>query len=183
MQLNPVASTVMVIFYLVTSVVLVAILGFLLYSLVKLNEKLGLLEAKVEPLLVKAEEILTLTNSKIVSLGEHTEGILTHGEAVAEDVHEKVERTAVNVQRTINAPIIGLNSAAAGLAQGLQTFRRLQRKQTEKVAELEVQTQVAPVQLQSLSQPHSENLLASPAVEMAANSNGAPVALRAGRGN
>jgi len=167
-QLNPVASTVLVVFYLVTSVSLVAILGFFLYSLNKLNAKLESLEAKVDPLVIKAEEILTLTNEKIVTLGERTEGILTHSEAVAEEVHDKVERTATGVQRTINAPIIGLNSVAAGLVQGLQTFRLLQREQTTKES-------------LSLSHSHSVKHIAPPADEISATSKGAPVALRAGR--
>ena len=168
MQLNPVASTVLVVFYLVTSISLVAILGFFLYSLNKLNAKLESLEAKVNPLLIKAEEILTLTNEKIVTLGERTEGILTHGEAVAEEVHDKIDRTATGVQRTVNAPIIGLNSAAAGLVQGLQTFRSLQRnKAINKTAQ------------PALS--HSVEKIAPPAAETAATSNGVPVALRAGR--
>jgi len=139
-----------------------------LYSLNKLNEKLELLEAKVDPLLIKAEEILTLTNAKIITLGERTEGILTHGEAVADEVHEKIDRTATGVQRTINAPIIGVNSIAVGLLQGLQTFRLLQGRQTRNGAT-------------RLSQSHSVENTAPPAAETAAISNGAPVALRAGR--
>ena len=171
MQLNPVASTVLVIFYVVTSVSLVAVFGFLLHALNKLNAKLESLEAKVDPLLVKAEEILTLANAKIVTLGERTEGILTHGEALAEEVHEKIDRTASGVQRTVNAPIIGLNSVAAGLMQGLQTFRLLQRRQA---------TSKTPHLSHSRSSDSSEQI-APAAAETAVTLNGGPVALRAGR--
>ena len=180
MQLNPVASTVLVIFYLVTSVALVVILGFFSYALMRLNVKLELLEARLDPLMIKAEEILTLTNSKIVSLGAQTEGILTHGEAVAGEVHEKVEKTVTVVHRTINTPIIRLNSAAAGLAQGLQTFRLLQQKQAKIILEADKPRNEAVL---PTNQVRSVDLSAPLAADTAANSNGAPAALRVGRGN
>jgi uncharacterized protein YoxC len=180
-QLNPVASTVLVIFYLVTSVALVAILGFFVYALAKLNAKLESLESRIDPLLVKTEEILTLTNDKIVTFGERTEGILTHGEAVAEEVHDKVERTATTVQRTINAPIIGLNSVAAGLVRGLYTFSHLQKRQKDKIEEpLSSEPMVIT---SSPIQSHSLEVSTPPAVDSTANSNGIPVAIRAGKGN
>lgn len=157
----------MVVFFLVTSISLAAILAFFLYSLNKLNAQLQSLEAKVDPLLIKAEGIFTLANEKIITLGERTEGILTHGEAVAEEVHDKIDRTATGVQRTVNAPIIGLNSIAVGLVQGLQTFRLLQQKQRMS----------GPIRFNQ-SQPAGHT--AAPKAENAAILNDVPVALRAG---
>ena len=180
MQLNPVARAVLVVFYLVTSIALAAILGFFLYSLIKLNEKLESLEGKINPLLVKTEEILTLTNEKIVSLGKRTDSILTHGEAVAEGVHDKVDRTATSVQRTVNAPIIGLNSIAVGLMHGLQTFSLLQRKPTGKLKDIEIITG-EPVSGPPLNR--YTDLTTPTTVDSTVNSNGALVALSAGKGN
>jgi hypothetical protein len=166
-QLNPVASLVLASFYLVTSIALVVILGLCLHLIQKLYAKMELLESKIEPSLVKAEEILTITNNKIVSLGERSEGILTHGEAIAEDVHVKIEKTATHVHRTVNVPIIRLNSVAAGLAHGLQTFSLLQRKHREKSSG----TKAAPGMTVQTSpdELHSGGITASPVGSMAAD--------------
>ena len=131
MELNPIASWVLVIFFLVSALVgLIALLA-LAKALQMLNAKLEDLTSKVDPLLQKADQILTITNEKIVSIGDKTEGILIQGEETAENVHEKVDRTAVAVQRTVYAPIIGLNSFAAGVSRGVRTFGRLQRHQMD----------------------------------------------------
>lgn len=128
MELNPVASWVLVIGYIVCAVTTTVLLGGLVYALSKLTAKLEELLAKAEPLLAKADEALTVTNEKITAIGDKAEGILAQGEETAESVHHKVDRTATAVQRTIHAPIIGLNSLAAGVSRGVQTFSRLQRE-------------------------------------------------------
>jgi len=69
-----------------------------------------------------------LIGERVDTIGEKAEHILTQGEEMAESVHEKVDRTATTVQRTINAPIIKANSWAAALRHGFSTFARLQSK-------------------------------------------------------
>ncbi len=126
MDLNPVASGIVVVFYLVATLVLVSLVAALALTLNKLNAKLAEVTEKVEPLLVKADEMMTMANEKLGSIGDKTESILVQGEETVESVHEKVDRTAIAVQRTIHAPIISLNSIAAGVARGVSTFGRLQ---------------------------------------------------------
>ncbi|MES2463808.1 MAG: hypothetical protein V4671_24835 [Armatimonadota bacterium] len=180
MQLNPVASTVLVVFYLVTSLTLVVVLGIFLYSIVKLNAKLESLEQKIDPLLHQAEEFLTVTSAQVTSLGERTEGILTHGEAVAEDVHEKIDKTTSTVQNTINAPIIGLNSVLAGLTHGVQTFTILQRQKKRN----KVITPLDPVILsqEPLSVSTGDTVVSAEATTRE-NLIGSPAILRAGKGH
>lgn len=125
---NTFAFWVLVIGYVLCAVITTLLLGALVYALSKLTAKLEELLAKAEPLLVKADEALTVANEKITAIGDKTEGILAQGEETAESVHHKVDRTATAVQRTIHAPIIGLNSFAAGVSRGVQTFSRLQRE-------------------------------------------------------
>jgi uncharacterized protein YoxC len=129
-QLNPAASAVLVIFYLVLSLVVIALLLVLVMALVKLNAKLEALESRLNPMLDKAEEILTVTSDKVSTIGDRTEEILSQGEAITETVHDRVDRTSIAVQRTIHAPLIGLNSLAAGLTRGLHTFSRLQQERS-----------------------------------------------------
>lgn len=130
MELNPAASWLLVIGYVVCAVTTTVLLGGLVYALSKLTAKLEELIAKADPLLAKADAALTVTNEKITSIGDRAEGILAQGEETAESVHHKVDRTATAVQRTIHAPIIGLNSLAAGVSRGVRTFSRLQRETT-----------------------------------------------------
>lgn len=131
MQLSETASWLLVIGYLVLSLGTIVLLGAVAVGLSKLNAKLEDLTVKAEPLLAKTDQILTLANDKITSIGDKAEGILTQGEETAESVHEKVDKTATAVQRTVYAPIIGLNSFAAGVSRGVETFGRLQRRETD----------------------------------------------------
>jgi hypothetical protein len=126
--LHPVASAVLVIGYILLSLCTAAALGLLAFGVSKLNAKLEELTAKVDPLLTRADEMLTLTNDKLSAIGDRAEEVLARGEETAESVHQKVDKTATAVQRTIHAPIIGLNSLAAGVSRGVETFGKLQRR-------------------------------------------------------
>lgn len=125
--LHPVASTILVIGYILLSLCTAAALGLLAFGISKLNAKLEELTAKVNPLLTRADDMLTLTNDKLASIGDRAEEVLARGEETAESVHQKVDKTATAVQRTIHAPIISLNSLAAGVTRGMETFGKLQR--------------------------------------------------------
>lgn len=127
MYLNGWAATALVIGYIGFALITAAALAGIAYALTKLNARLEELIGKADPLLAKTDQILTVTNEKVASLGDRAEGILTQGEETAESVHHKVDKTATAVQRTIHAPIIGLNSLAAGVSRGVETFGKLQR--------------------------------------------------------
>ena len=127
MQLNPMASWVLVSIFLIESLVVIGLLLVLVVLLYKGLAQLEALTTRMEPSLDKADAVLKVTTEKISSVGERLEEILTHGEAVAETVYEKVDRTSTAVQKTIHAPIIRLNSLAAGISRGLNTFTRLQQ--------------------------------------------------------
>jgi hypothetical protein len=125
-QLNPWASSVLVIFYIVLAIILLCLVGFLAWCISKMNALLEEYRAKIDPLLEKADRVLTVTGDKVNSIGGKAETILTQGEEVATSVHERVDRTAAVVQRTVNAPLIGINSLAAGMTRAWETFARLQ---------------------------------------------------------
>lgn len=128
-QLSPVANFVLVFFYVVASLVLVGLVGFAAWMVWKLHNLLEKYEARVNPVIDKADQVLTMISEKVDTIGGKAENILTQGEEMAESVHDKVDRTATQVQQTINAPIIKANSWAAALKQGFSTFARLQLKQ------------------------------------------------------
>ncbi len=131
MQLSELASILLVVFYVIASLVLVGLVGFAAWMVWKLHNILEKYEARINPVIEKADQVLTVISEKVDTIGGKAENILTQGEEMAESVHEKVDRTATTVQRTINAPIIKANSWAAALTQGLSTFTRLQQ-QTDK---------------------------------------------------
>jgi hypothetical protein len=120
-----------VVFYIILAIVVVVLIGFLAWLLTKLNALLEEYRAKIDPLLEKADRVLTVTGDRVNSIGEKAETILTQGEEVATSVHTKVDRTAAVVQRTINAPLIGVNSLAAGITQAWGTFARLQNRRAD----------------------------------------------------
>jgi len=127
-QLSETASWLLVIGYIFCALVTAGALVGMAFALRALNAKLEDLVAKVDPLLAKSDEILTVTHNKIASIGDKAEEILAQGEETAESVHHKVDKTASAVQRTIHAPIIGVNSLAAGISRGVETFGKLQRQ-------------------------------------------------------
>lgn len=128
-QLDPFTSGFLIVFYVIASLVLVGLVGFAAWAIWKLHTLLEKYEARINPVIDKADQVLNLISEKVDTIGGKAESILTQGEEMAESVHEKVDRTATTVQRTINAPIIKANSWAAALKQGFSTFTRLQLKQ------------------------------------------------------
>jgi len=127
MQLNPVASTVLVIFCVLALLCSVVLNFLLLFALYKANAVLEGYRSKVEPVLSKIDGFLDVAREKLVSIGERTEAILEQGEEMTASVHDRVEKTSAVVQHTVNAPLIGINSVWAGVSRGVRTFGSLQR--------------------------------------------------------
>ncbi len=128
MQLNGVASSILVAWFVLLSFIVLVVLGGMAFVLWKINARIEHLTPKVEPLLDKVDQALTTANDKLTVIGDRAEHIVAQGEEVAINVHSKVDRTATVVQRTVNTPIITLNSLAAGLSRGFATFTNLQQK-------------------------------------------------------
>jgi predicted PurR-regulated permease PerM len=128
MQLNGVASSILVGWFIVLSLLVLAAIGGMAFVLWKINAKIEQLTPKVEPLLDKVDQAFTTANDKLTSIGDRAEHIAAQGEETAANVHDKVEKTATVVQRTIHAPLIVLNSFAAGLSRSVKTFSNLQQK-------------------------------------------------------
>ncbi len=129
MQLNPISSGVLVGFFIFISLALFVILCAMAFLLLKMNSLLEEYRARLDPLLEKADTVLSLTTDKVTTIGGKAEVILSQAEEVAGTVHEKVDRTTTAVQRTIHAPLIGINSLAAGLTHGIAAFSRLQQRE------------------------------------------------------
>ena len=130
-MLNPVASGILVVSYLVFGLVISVLLGAVCFALIKLNARLEEFARRLDPLLQKADEVLTITTETVEMVGSRAETLLAQSEATVETVHEKVDRTASTVSHVVNAPIIRANSLLAGVTQGFSTFARLQKREGE----------------------------------------------------
>jgi len=128
-ELHPIANWILVFFFVFSSFISSIALLALLFALRKLITKIEELTPKVNPIIDKVDQALTTANNKLTSLGDKAEHIIMQGEEVADNIHQKVDRTATVVQRTVHAPIITLNSLAAGFSRGVITFGQLQRRE------------------------------------------------------
>lgn len=135
MQLNPIANSIIVVFSFI-GMLFTAAAGIGLYLVVrKLTALVESYQAKIDPILQKTDSLLGIATEKLDSIGGKTESILAQSEAMTANVHEKVDKTATIVQRTVNAPIIGINSVWAGVSRGVRTFGSLQRETAAKVVD------------------------------------------------
>ncbi len=127
MQLNGVASSILVGWFVILSFVVIGILGGMAFVLWKLNAKIEQITPRFEPLLDQVDQALTAANVKLSAIGDRTEHIVAQGEEVAINVHNKVDKTATTVQRAVYVPIIILNSFAVGLSRGFEMFANLSK--------------------------------------------------------
>ena len=137
MQLDPVASTVIVVFSMI-GMLITSFAGICLWLVVRrLTVLVESYQAKIDPVLDKADVLLAMATEKLSSIGGKTEAVLAQTEAMTANVHDKVDKTATIVQRTVNAPIIGINSVWAGVSRGVKTFGTLQRDTAPQIADVE----------------------------------------------
>jgi predicted PurR-regulated permease PerM len=123
-QLSPIASTFLIVGYVVFSLLTLGSLAGLAWGVFRLNGELEKLNAKADPLLGKTDEILGLVSEKVMTVGTSAEHILLQSEAMTGNLTQKVDQTASAVQKTIYAPLISLNALLAGVQHGATVFRQ-----------------------------------------------------------
>lgn len=143
MELNGVASAVLVIWFFLSSLALIGLLAVITLTLVKLQAKLDEVTTKLDPLLGKADALVTLADEKLRVVGEKAETLLATGEEIASTMQTRVEQTTGTVQRTVNAPLIEANAVASGLTQAWETFTRRTKKSVHTA-----ETEAAPEETQ-----------------------------------
>jgi predicted PurR-regulated permease PerM len=139
-QLSPIATTFLVVGYVVFSLLTLGALGALAWGVFRLNTELEKLHAKADPLLGKTDEILGLVSEKVTTIGTSAENILLQSEAMTGNLTAKVDQTASAVQKTVHAPLISINALLAGVQHGATVFRQgskqrnKRREQKQKLA-------------------------------------------------
>ena len=56
------------------------------------------------------------------NVGEKADQILTKGEALTDDVTDRVEKTAGVVQKSVTGPLISLSSLITGVSKGFSVY-------------------------------------------------------------
>lgn len=129
-MLNPIASGFLVGSYIALGLILIVLMGGILYALIRLNRLLEENQAKIEPVIAKVDSLLVQVTELTETFGGKTEAILGESEATVEVIHDRVERTAEVVQKTVTKPVVGVNALVAGVASGAATFATLQKNST-----------------------------------------------------
>ena len=117
-----IAIYIVLVFVLLFATVTIALLGAIAFGLRFLNVQIDLALTKSEPIVLKINDFLITLQKVTSNVGEKADDILSKGEAVVEDIADKVEDTATVVQKTVTKPLINLSSLMAGISKGFSSF-------------------------------------------------------------
>jgi uncharacterized protein YoxC len=104
------------------AIVTVVTLGVIAFGLRLLNQQIDQALNKTDPVILKINDFLITLQRVTSNVGEKADEVLIKGEAIVEDIADKVEETATVVEKTITKPLINLSSVMAGITKGFATF-------------------------------------------------------------
>ncbi len=122
MHLEPWADFCLVFFGGFFSIIAVGLLGAIAFALNKLVKTLDNLVNKVDPVIVKATDTIETVQRVTTNVGEKADQILTKGEALTDNVTDRVEKTADVVQKSVTGPLISLSSLITGVSKGFSVY-------------------------------------------------------------
>jgi uncharacterized protein YoxC len=117
-----IALYIVLIFVLIFALIAVAALGVIAFALRMLNIQIDRAFDKADPIILKINDFLITLQRVTSNVGEKADEVLVKGEAIVEDIADKVEDTATVVQKTVTKPLINLSSIIAGITKGFATF-------------------------------------------------------------
>ena len=104
------------------AVVTVGLLGAMALALTKLVKLLDTVTNKLDPVIAKASDTIETVQRVTTNVGEKADQILTKGEALTDNVSDRVEKTAGVVQHAVTEPLINLSSLITGLSKGFSVY-------------------------------------------------------------
>ena len=104
------------------ALITVGLLGAMAFALSKLVKLLDTVTNKLDPLVGKATDAIETVQRVTTNVGEKADQILTKGEALTDDVSDRVEKTADVVQRSVTEPLINLSSLITGISKGFSVY-------------------------------------------------------------
>lgn len=116
--------TTIILFFFVGffAIVTVALLGAMAFALNKLVTTLDTVVNKIDPVISKATDTIETVQRVTTNVGEKADQILTKGEALTDNVTDRVEKTADVVQKSVTGPLINLSSLITGVSKGFSVY-------------------------------------------------------------
>lgn len=104
------------------ALITVGLLGAMAFALMKLVKMLDTVVGKIDPVLAKATDTIETIQRVTANVGEKADQILTKGEALTDNVTDRVEKTADVVQKSVTGPLISLSSLITGVSKGFSVY-------------------------------------------------------------
>lgn len=118
------------------AVITVGLLGGIAFALNKLVNALDKLVDKVDPIVGKATDVIETVQRVTTNVGEKADQILTKGEALTDNVTDRVEKTADVVQKSVTGPLISLSSLITGVSKGFSVYTRSSNSSSKERAKV-----------------------------------------------
>ena len=122
MHLQTWAEISLLIFGGLFSLVTVGLLGAIAFALSKLVGILDKVTNKLDPVIVKATDAIETVQRVTSNVGAKADTLLIKGEALTDDVSDRVEKTAGVVQSAVLGPLINLSSLINGVSKGFAVY-------------------------------------------------------------
>jgi len=116
------ATTSLFIFVGLFALITVGLLGAMAFALMKLVSLLDKVVSKIDPVIAKATDTIETVQRVTTNVGEKADQILTKGEALTDNVSDRVEKTAGVVQKSVTEPLIKLSSLITGVSKGFSVY-------------------------------------------------------------
>ena len=116
------ATTSLFIFVGLFALITVGLLGAMAFALNKLVKLLDTVVGKIDPVIIKATDTIETVQRVTTNVGEKADQILTKGEALTDNVTDRVEKTADVVQKSVTGPLISLSSLITGVSKGFSVY-------------------------------------------------------------
>jgi len=104
------------------ALITVGLLGAMAFALMKLVKTLDTVVGKIDPVLARATDTIETIQRVTTNVGEKADQILTKGEALTDNVTDRVEKTADVVQKSVTGPLISLSSLITGVSKGFSVY-------------------------------------------------------------
>ncbi len=116
------ATTSLFIFVGLFALITVGLLGAMAFALMKLVGLLDTVVGKIDPVIAKATDTIETVQRVTTNVGEKADHILVKGEALTDNVTDRVEKTADVVQKSVIGPLINVSSLITGISKGFSVY-------------------------------------------------------------
>jgi uncharacterized protein YoxC len=105
MNLNSTATSILVIWYLVGSLISIGVIASMTLVLFKLSKRLESLENKISPLIDQTSEVLRTVNKTVIQAEPSIVNVLSNVETTSHSVAKTSEAVAATTSRILNNPL------------------------------------------------------------------------------